>query len=126
MVELRQQVAKETLLAERGIPFSGHIMTDELPAYFLAPSHLRAYNAPVSKKYRNSAISFFGIKQEEKETLRTYVQRFNTAILEVITAHQEVLVSAFTQGLQGGTLFESLAKKPAIDVLDVLAKAENT
>ncbi|KAL0457620.1 UNVERIFIED_CONTAM: hypothetical protein Slati_0389200 [Sesamum latifolium] len=38
--------------------------------------------------------------------------------------HQEVLVSAFTQELRGGPLFESLAKKSAVDFLDVLARAE--
>ncbi|KAL0405136.1 UNVERIFIED_CONTAM: hypothetical protein Slati_3827500 [Sesamum latifolium] len=77
-----------------------------------------------SKKYRKSAISLFGIKQEEKETLRTYAQHFNIAILEVPTVHQQVLVSAFTQGLRGGPLFESLAKKPTTDFLDVPVRAE--
>ncbi|KAL0288365.1 UNVERIFIED_CONTAM: hypothetical protein Sangu_2660700 [Sesamum angustifolium] len=75
-----------------------------------------------SKKYKKSTISLFGIKQEEKETLRAYVQYFNATILEIPTAHQEVIVSAFT--LHGGPLIESLAKKPAIDFLDVLAQAE--
>ena len=52
------------------------------------------------------------------------MQHFNIAILEVPTTHQEVLVSAFTLGLHGGPFFESLAKKPATDVLDVLARVE--
>ncbi|KAL0448593.1 UNVERIFIED_CONTAM: hypothetical protein Slati_1415700 [Sesamum latifolium] len=77
-----------------------------------------------SKKYQKSIISLFGIKQEDNETLRAYVQRFNTTILDVLTIHQEVLVSAFTQGLRGGPLFESLAKKPTTNFLDVLARAE--
>ncbi|KAL0413125.1 UNVERIFIED_CONTAM: hypothetical protein Sradi_1514200 [Sesamum radiatum] len=62
------------------------------------------------------------VKQEENETLKAYVQRFNTAILEVLATHQEVLVSAFTQRLRGGPLFESLAKKPITDFLHVLAR----
>ncbi|KAL0415863.1 UNVERIFIED_CONTAM: hypothetical protein Slati_3418200 [Sesamum latifolium] len=44
MVELRQQVAKETLPTKHGIPFSEHIMMEELPAHFRAPSHLPAYD----------------------------------------------------------------------------------
>ncbi|KAL0453853.1 UNVERIFIED_CONTAM: hypothetical protein Slati_1363400 [Sesamum latifolium] len=136
MVELRQQVAKETLPAEQGISFSEHIMIEEFLAHFRAPLHLSAYDGttdPIehirkfenaallhkytdsikcriflttlmnsaqqwfdqlsagsvksfaefsflfqhqfasSKKYRKSVISFFRIKQEEKETLRAYV-----------------------------------------------------
>ncbi|KAL0405201.1 UNVERIFIED_CONTAM: hypothetical protein Slati_3834000 [Sesamum latifolium] len=180
IVELRQQVANETLPTKRGIPFSEHIIMEELPAHFRAPSHLPAYDGTTdpakhickfenaallhrytdgikyrtflttltnsaqqwfdqlpagsvrsfaefsslfrhqfasSKKYQKSVISLFRVKQEDNETLRAYVQRFNTTILEVPTAHQEVLVSAFTQGLCGGPLFESLAKNPVVDYL---------
>ncbi|KAL0301386.1 UNVERIFIED_CONTAM: hypothetical protein Sradi_6415400 [Sesamum radiatum] len=60
---------------------------------------------------------------EENETLRAYLQRFNAAILEAQAAHQEVLVSAFTHGFRAGPLFKSLAKKLAIDFLDLLARA---
>ncbi|KAL0411517.1 UNVERIFIED_CONTAM: hypothetical protein Slati_3741400 [Sesamum latifolium] len=172
MVELCQQVANETLPTERGIPFSKHIMMEELPTHFRTPSHLPTYggttdpaehirkfeNAALlhkyidgikcrvflttltnsaqqwfdhfsagsvrsflefsslfqhqfvnSKKYQKSIISLFGIKQEDNETLRTYVQCFNTIIL----GSQEVLVSAFT-GTQGG--FESLAFSLSIRV----------
>ncbi|KAL0440604.1 UNVERIFIED_CONTAM: hypothetical protein Slati_2543400 [Sesamum latifolium] len=147
MVELRHQVTKETVPVERGIPFSKHIMTDELPAHFQAPSHLQAYDGTTDtaehisgsvrsfaefssffqlqfaskKKYRKSVISLFGVKQEENETL---IQHFNTVVLEVPAAHQEVLISAFTQGLRGGSLFKSLAKKSATDFLDVLDRAQ--
>ncbi|KAL0428115.1 UNVERIFIED_CONTAM: hypothetical protein Slati_2986300 [Sesamum latifolium] len=44
IVELLQQVAKETLPTERGIPFSEHIMMEEFPAHFRARSHLPAYD----------------------------------------------------------------------------------
>ncbi|KAL0402166.1 UNVERIFIED_CONTAM: hypothetical protein Slati_4246500 [Sesamum latifolium] len=120
-------------------------MTEELPAHFLAPSHLPAYDGTTdlaehirkfenaallhrysygikcrvflttltnsaqqwfdqlptgsvksfaefsflfqhqfasSMKYRKSTSILFGIKHEEKETLRMYVQLFNIAILE--------------------------------------------
>ncbi|KAL0444176.1 UNVERIFIED_CONTAM: hypothetical protein Slati_2140300, partial [Sesamum latifolium] len=77
-----------------------------------------------NKKYQKSVISLFGVKQEDNETLRAYVQCFNATILEVPTTHQEVLVSAFTQGLCGGPFFESLAKKTPVDYLDVLTRAE--
>ncbi|KAL0458404.1 UNVERIFIED_CONTAM: hypothetical protein Slati_0467600 [Sesamum latifolium] len=34
-----------------------------------------------SKKYQKSVISLFGVKQEDNETIRAYVQRFNTTSL---------------------------------------------
>ncbi|KAL0415843.1 UNVERIFIED_CONTAM: hypothetical protein Slati_3416200 [Sesamum latifolium] len=117
MVELHQQVAKETLPAERGIPFSKHIITEELPANFPAPLHLPAYDSTTDP---TEHILFSG---SNRKTLRAYVQHFNTTILEVPTAHQEVLFSAFTQGLCGGPLLESLAMKSVVDILDVLARA---
>ncbi|KAL0444520.1 UNVERIFIED_CONTAM: hypothetical protein Slati_2174700 [Sesamum latifolium] len=186
MVELHQQVAKETLPAERAIPFSEHIMIEEFPAHFRAPSHLPAYDGttdsaghirkfdnaallhmytdsnkccvilttltssaqqwfdqlPVgsvksfaefsslfqhqfasSKKYRKSTISLFGIKHERKK-LEDLCPTLQHSYLGVPTRHQKVLVNAFPQGLRGGPLFESLAKKPAVDFLDVLARAE--
>ncbi|KAL0404240.1 UNVERIFIED_CONTAM: hypothetical protein Sradi_2064800 [Sesamum radiatum] len=114
---------------------------EELPVHFRAPHTyplmtvlliqpsisnlaLLQHQFASSKKFQKSIISLFGAKQEDNETLRAYVQRFNTTIFDVITAHQEVLVSAFTQGLCGGPLFESLAKKPAVDYLDVLTRTE--
>ncbi|KAK4404277.1 Retrovirus-related Pol polyprotein from transposon.6 [Sesamum angolense] len=115
MVELHQQVMKETIHVERGIPFSEHIIEKELPAQFRALSHLPAYDGTTglaeyilrslaefsslfehqfasTKKSRKSTISLFRINQEEKKTLRASIQHFNAAILEVRTVYQEVLL----------------------------------
>ncbi|KAK4394093.1 hypothetical protein Sango_1880100 [Sesamum angolense] len=124
---------------EWGIPFTEHIMVEELPAHFWAPSYLLTYdgtsdsaehirkfnNATLlhSKNYRKSTISIFGVIGRE-ETLRAYIHHFNIAILEVPIAHLEVLVNAFAQGRHGGPLFESLAKKPTTEFFDVLVRAE--
>ncbi|KAL0447515.1 UNVERIFIED_CONTAM: hypothetical protein Slati_1879400 [Sesamum latifolium] len=154
MVELRQQVAKETLPTERAeyirkfenaallhrytdgikcrvfltaLTNSAQQWFNQLPAEsvrsFTEFSSLFQHQFASNKKYQKSVISLFGVRQEDNETLRVYVQRFNTTILKVPTAHQEVLISAFTQGLYGGPLFESLAKKPAFNYLDVLTQA---
>ncbi|KAL0454828.1 UNVERIFIED_CONTAM: hypothetical protein Slati_0822000 [Sesamum latifolium] len=142
MVELHQQVTKETMPTKCSIPFSDYIMVEELPAHFRAPSHLPTYDSAFhpaehiqfsslfqhqfasSEKYQKSIICLFRVKQEDNETLRGYVQCFNTTIFEVPTAHQEVLVSKFTQGLRRGSFFKCLAKIPAINFLDVLVWAE--
>ncbi|KAL0445595.1 UNVERIFIED_CONTAM: hypothetical protein Slati_1687400 [Sesamum latifolium] len=101
---------------------------DQLPAgsirCFAKFSSLFQHQFASSRKYKKSAISLFAIKQDERETLRAYVQRFNIPVLEVPAPHQEVLINAFTQGLRGGPLFDSLAKRLAVDFLDVLARTE--
>ncbi|KAL0278050.1 UNVERIFIED_CONTAM: hypothetical protein Sradi_7300400 [Sesamum radiatum] len=47
MVELCQQVAKDTMPTKCGVTFSEHIMTEELPAHFRAPSDLPAYDGTI-------------------------------------------------------------------------------
>ncbi|KAK4383729.1 hypothetical protein Sango_2748700 [Sesamum angolense] len=59
---------------------------------------------------------------KEDETLRAYVQCFNNIMLVVPTSSKELLINAFTQGLQVGLFFESLAKKPATSFHEVLAR----
>ncbi|KAL0311563.1 UNVERIFIED_CONTAM: hypothetical protein Sangu_2451000 [Sesamum angustifolium] len=61
MVELRQHVTKETMPAQRGIPFSKHIMAEELPAHFRAPSHIPAYDGTTDaaehiRKFENATL----------------------------------------------------------------------
>ncbi|KAL0444289.1 UNVERIFIED_CONTAM: hypothetical protein Slati_2151600 [Sesamum latifolium] len=61
MVELYQQVAKETMPAECVIPFNEHIMMEELLAHFRAPSHLPSYNGTTDpaehiRKFENAAL----------------------------------------------------------------------
>ncbi|KAL0400093.1 UNVERIFIED_CONTAM: hypothetical protein Sradi_2352600 [Sesamum radiatum] len=81
-----------------------------------------------SRKHRKTKLSIFSIRQKEGESLKDYLQRFNTTALEVPLATQEVKASAFTQGLMDGDFFKSLAKKPATKfnvLLDRAAKYIN-
>ncbi|XP_073062003.1 uncharacterized protein [Primulina eburnea] len=64
------------------------------------------------------------MKQQEAETLREFVQRFNNAALEIPAATPDIMISAFTQGLRGGEFFKSLVKKPPLSYDDLLARAE--
>ncbi|KAL0352560.1 UNVERIFIED_CONTAM: hypothetical protein Scaly_1644700 [Sesamum calycinum] len=76
-----------------------------------------------SRKHRKIELSLFSIHQKEGEPLKEYLQRFNTAALEVPTATQEVKANAFAQGLLDGDFFKSLAKKPATKFDALLARA---
>ncbi|KAL0361497.1 UNVERIFIED_CONTAM: hypothetical protein Sradi_3834200 [Sesamum radiatum] len=56
-----------------------------------------------SRKHQKTKLSLFSIRQKEGESLKDYLQRSNTADLEVPSATQEVKASAFAQGLMEET-----------------------
>ncbi|KAL0453710.1 UNVERIFIED_CONTAM: hypothetical protein Slati_1349100 [Sesamum latifolium] len=76
-----------------------------------------------SRKVRKTELSLFAVRQKEDEPLKEYLQRFNTAALEVPAATQEVKASAFSQGLLDGNFFKSLAKKSVSKFDALLARA---
>ncbi|XP_073152685.1 uncharacterized protein [Henckelia pumila] len=99
----------------------------------LQPGSIRSFNDfssaflhqfASSKKYLKTSLSLFNLKQSEVEHLREYVQRFNTAALEVPAATVDTLVNSFTQGLSGGEFFKSLVKKPPLTYDELLSRAE--
>ncbi|KAL0303332.1 UNVERIFIED_CONTAM: hypothetical protein Sradi_6201300 [Sesamum radiatum] len=76
-----------------------------------------------SRKVRKTELSLFAIQQGEDEPLKEYLQRFNTAALEVPAATQEVKANVLSQGLLDGDFFKSLAKKPVSKFDALLARA---
>ncbi|KAL0367641.1 UNVERIFIED_CONTAM: hypothetical protein Sradi_3654200 [Sesamum radiatum] len=72
---------------------------------------------------RKIELSLFAVRQKDNQPLKEYLQRFNTAALEVPSATQEVKASAFSQGLLDGDFFKSLAKKPVSKFDALLARA---
>ncbi|XP_073119986.1 uncharacterized protein [Henckelia pumila] len=99
----------------------------------LQPGSLRSFNDfslaflhqfASSKKYLKTSLSLFNLKQSEVEPLREYVQRFNTAALEVPAATADTLVNSFTQWMRGGEFFKSLIKKSPLTYDELLSRAE--
>ncbi|XP_073295884.1 uncharacterized protein [Primulina huaijiensis] len=76
----------------------------------------------ISKRQQKNYLSMFVVKQQEAKTLQEFVQRFNSASLEIPTATPDIMISAFTQGLRGGEFFKSLVKKPPSSYDDLLAR----
>ncbi|KAL0445546.1 UNVERIFIED_CONTAM: hypothetical protein Slati_1682500 [Sesamum latifolium] len=76
-----------------------------------------------SRKLRKTKLSLFAIRQKNNEPLKEYLQRFNTAALEVPSATQEVKANAFSQGVLDGDFFKSLAKKSVSKFDALLARA---
>ncbi|XP_073127517.1 uncharacterized protein [Henckelia pumila] len=144
---LGRQVGGRPGPIQRESPFARAILDEELPANFkqptlgsaqqwfnlLQPGSIQSFNDfssaflhqyASSKKYLKTFLSLFNMKQSEVGSLREYVQRFNTAALEVPAATADTLVNSFTQGLRGGEFFRSLVKKPPLNYDELLSRAE--
>ena len=63
------------------------------------------------------------IKQQEDETLRSYITRFNKNVLLINKAVDKILVAAFTNGLRKGKFLFSLYKNDPKTMSDVLYRA---
>ena len=60
------------------------------------------------------------IKQQEEETLRSYITRFNKEALLIDETDNKILVAAFTNGLWKGKFLFSLYKNDPKTMSDVL------
>ena len=63
------------------------------------------------------------IKQQEDETLRSYISHFNKEALSIDEADDKILVAAFTNGLRKGKFLFSLYKNDPKTTLEVLYRA---
>ncbi|KAL0400192.1 UNVERIFIED_CONTAM: hypothetical protein Sradi_2362500 [Sesamum radiatum] len=128
----------------QSVPFTETVMADELPLNCRTPAiaeyngtadpmeHLsrfenvallHRYTDGINRKVRKTELSLFAIHQGEDEPLKEYLQRFNTAALEVPAATQEVKANAFSQELLDNDFFKSLAKKSVSKFDALLARA---
>ena len=78
------------------------------------------------RTYRKPSYHILTIKQSPQESLRSYVQRFNTESLKVDIPDEKFAITAFIAGLgvQSKDLMFSVSKNPQANMAKVLAKAE--
>ena len=74
-------------------------------------------------KYKKSIACLMSIKQQEEETLRSYIARFNKEALSIDEIDNKILVAAFNNGLRKGKFLFSLYKNDQKTMLDVLYNA---
>ena len=74
-------------------------------------------------KYKKSTACLMSIKQQEEETLRSYITRFNKEAFLIDEADDKILVAAFTNELRKGKFLFSLYKNDPKTMLDVLYRA---
>ncbi|XP_042415224.1 uncharacterized protein LOC122004397 [Zingiber officinale] len=65
-----------------------------------------------NRRYHKTPWSHFSIKQGSKESIRAYIKRFNQVSIDVLNATTEILVSAFSQGLNDNDFFKDLVGNP--------------
>ena len=63
------------------------------------------------------------IKQQEDETLQSYISHFNKEVLSIDEADDKILVAAFTNGLRKGKFLFSLYKNDPKTMSEVLYRA---
>ena len=63
------------------------------------------------------------MKQQDGETLRDYVKKFNKVDLEIDEADEQVIMTTFQAGLINPELVFSLRKTPSTLMIDLLFKA---
>ena len=63
------------------------------------------------------------MKQQEGETLREFVKRFNKVVLEIDEADDQVIMTNFQAGLNNLNLIFSLRKTPPTSMTNLLFKA---
>ena len=74
-------------------------------------------------RYKKSSACLMNIKQQEDETLKSYITYFNKEALSIDEADDKILVAAFTNGLRKGKFLFSLYKNDPKTMSDVLYRA---
>ena len=79
-----------------------------------------------ARTYRKPSYHLLTIKQKSQESLRSYVQRFNTESLKVDIPDEKFAIIAFIAelGVQSKDLMFSISKNPQSSMAEVLAKTE--
>ena len=74
-------------------------------------------------RYKKSTACLMSIRQQEDETLKSYITPFNKEALSIDEADDKILVTTFTNGLRKGKFLFSLYKNDLKTMSEVLYKA---
>ena len=79
-----------------------------------------------ARTYRKSSYHLLTVKQGSRESLKSYVQRFNAESLKIEIPDEKFAITAFIVGLgvQLKDLMFFISKNPQASMAEVLAKAE--
>ncbi|XP_059629713.1 uncharacterized protein LOC132272621 [Cornus florida] len=75
-------------------------------------------------RHRRSATHLLTVKQQKGESLRDYISRFNTEMLQVEEADDKEALAAFMGGLQTSRFLFSLLEEPPTNMAELLVRAK--
>ena len=76
------------------------------------------------QRYRRPTTHLLNVRQNEGETLRSYLTRFNKKTLLVDEADDKVVLIAFISGLQSGDFLFSVYKDPPTSMAEMMYEAQ--
>ncbi|XP_059627212.1 uncharacterized protein LOC132270005 [Cornus florida] len=76
------------------------------------------------QRHRRPTTHLLIVKQQKGESLRDYISRFNTEILQVEEADDKVALAAFIGGLQTSRFLFSLSEEPSTSMAELLIQDE--
>uniref|UniRef100_A0A2N9IQQ3 RNA-directed DNA polymerase n=1 Tax=Fagus sylvatica TaxID=28930 RepID=A0A2N9IQQ3_FAGSY len=77
-----------------------------------------------AQRYGRPTTHLLNIKQKDRETLRSYLTRFNKETLLVDGADDKVVLTAFISGLQAGDFLFSVYKDPPSTMTEMMHEAQ--
>ncbi|XP_020238110.1 uncharacterized protein LOC109817306 [Cajanus cajan] len=77
-----------------------------------------------SKPYKTTSLALAGVRQEKKESLRNFMDRFNKIAMEIGDLNPAVALDRLSTALRPGPFVNSLCKKPPVDMNDLRRRAE--
>ncbi|XP_059638538.1 uncharacterized protein LOC132280801 [Cornus florida] len=75
------------------------------------------------QKHRRPATHLLNVKQQKGESLRDYISRFNTEMLQVEEVDDKVALTAFMGGLQTSKFLFSLSKEAPTSMTELMVRA---
>ncbi|XP_023889848.1 uncharacterized protein LOC112001909 [Quercus suber] len=76
------------------------------------------------QRHKRPTSYLLTVRQQEGESLRDYVKRFNKAVLEIDEADDQVIITTFQAGLNNPDFIFSLGKTPPTSMTNLLFKAQ--
>ncbi|XP_011078518.1 uncharacterized protein LOC105162222 [Sesamum indicum] len=76
------------------------------------------------RKQKRSTTHLFTIRQQDNETLKSFMGRFNNETLEVLDLRIDMMVSILVHGLKKGAFVSALAREPPSDVEQLMSLAQ--
>ncbi|XP_059654271.1 uncharacterized protein LOC132300988 [Cornus florida] len=77
-----------------------------------------------SQRHRRPATYLLTVKQQKGESIREYITRFNTEMLQAEEMDDKVALIAFIGGLQTSRFSFALSKEPPTNMVELLIRAQ--